>query len=177
MAFDGDGEDVIWNHAGTGEILHVQFVSGNLFSLLGVNAVAGRTLSADDDRIDNPRQVVVLSYPFWKQKLGADPGVMGKTLMLNGEAFTVVGVAPAGFTGLMVATDPDFWAPLTCRRSSPTTRGRMTNRDSSWLIVAGKMRQRGRSQKRAGRDARAGEAGRPGASRSKTRFRMRKCIR
>ena len=72
MAFDGDGEDAIWNHAGTGEILHVQFVSGNLFSLLGLNAVAGRTLSADDDRIDDPRQVVVLSYPFWKQKLGGE---------------------------------------------------------------------------------------------------------
>jgi len=75
MAFDGDGEDAIWNHAGTGEILHVQFVSGNLFSLLGLNAVAGRTLSADDDRIDNPRQVVVLSYPFWKQKLGGNPRI------------------------------------------------------------------------------------------------------
>ena len=72
MAFDGDGEDAIWNHAGTGEILHVQFVSGNLFSLLGLNAVAGRTLSEDDDRIDDPRQVVVLSYPFWKQKLGGE---------------------------------------------------------------------------------------------------------
>ena len=50
LAFDGDGEDAIWNHEGNGEILHVQFVSGNLFSLLGVNAVVGRTLSVDDDR-------------------------------------------------------------------------------------------------------------------------------
>src|SRR5258708_32373384 len=98
MAFDGDGEDAIWNHGGTGEILHVQFVSGNLFSLLGLNAVAGRTLSADDDRIDDPRQVVVLSYPFWKQKLGGQIGVIGKTLMLDGRAFMVAGGAPAGLT-------------------------------------------------------------------------------
>ena len=140
MAFDGDGEDAIWNHAGTGEILHVQFVSGNLFSLLGLNAVAGRTLSADDDRIDDPRQVVVLSYPFWKQQLGGNTGVIGKTLMLDGKAFTVVGVAPASFTGLMVGTDPDFWAPLTAMvRFRPDDQNRFTDRDSSWLIVAGKM--------------------------------------
>ncbi|MGC2301039.1 MAG: ABC transporter permease, partial [Acidobacteriaceae bacterium] len=127
MAFDGDGEDAIWNHAGTGEILHVQFVSGNLFSLLGLNAVAGRTLSEDDDRIDDPRQVVVLSYPFWKQKLGGNTGVIGKTLMLDGKAFTVVGVAPASFTGLMVGTDPDFWAPLTAMvRFRPDDQNRFT---------------------------------------------------
>ena len=84
--------------------------------------MAGRVLSADDDRIDNPRQVVVLSYSFWKQKLSGDSGVVGKTLMLDGSAFTVVGVAPARFTGLMVGMDPDFWAPITAQvRFSPTT--------------------------------------------------------
>lgn len=144
MAFDGDGEDVIWNHTGTGEILHAHFVSGNLFSLLGLNAVVGRTLSADDDTIDNPRQVVVLSYAFWKQKLGGDTGVIGKTLMLDGRAFMVVGVVPASFTGLMVGTNPDFWAPLTAMvRFRPDDQNRFTDRDSSWLIVAGKMRQAG----------------------------------
>ena len=144
MAFDGDGEDAIWNHEGTGEVLHGQFVSGNLFSLLGLNAVVGRTLSVDDDRIDNPRQVVVLSYPFWKQKLGGDAGVIGKTLMLDGAAFTVVGVAPTDFTGLMVGTDPDFWAPLTAMgRFRHDDESRLTNRDSYWLIVAGKMRRAG----------------------------------
>src|SRR5580704_8490355 len=95
MAFDGDSEDAIWNHEGNGVVLHAQFVSGNLFSLLGSNAVVGRTLSVDDDRIGNPRQVVVLSYPFWKQKLGGDTGVIGKTLMLDGRAFMVVIVPPA----------------------------------------------------------------------------------
>jgi predicted permease len=144
MAFHGDGQDAIWNHAGMGEILHAQFVSGNLFSLLGLNAVTGRLLSADDDRIDKPRQIVVLSYPFWKQKLGGDSGVIGKTLMLDGKAFTAVGVAPAGFTGLMVGTDPDFWAPLTAMvRFRPGDKNLFTDHDSSWLIVAGKMRQAG----------------------------------
>ena len=140
MAFDGDGTDAIWNHQGAGEILHGQIVSGNLFSLLGLSAAVGNTFSADDDRSENPRQVVVVSYPFWKQKLGGDPGVVGRTLILNGVALTVVGVAPAGFTGLVIGKDPDFWAPLTLQERFTHDKGRITDRHASWLIVAGKMR-------------------------------------
>jgi predicted permease len=132
--------DAIWNHAGSGENLSVETVSGNFFSLLGVNAVRGRALSADDDRIENPRQVVMLSYACWKNKLNADPGVIGRPLMLNGEAFTVVGVAPRGFTGLLVASAPDLFAPLTVQARFTHDKDRLTSRDSYWLIGAGKMR-------------------------------------
>lgn len=143
LAFDGDGMDTIWNHAGSGQDVNVTAVSGNFFSLLGVNAAMGRTLSVDDDRIDDPRPVVVLSYACWKNKMGADPGILGRTLMLDGTAFTVVGVAPAQFTGLMVATETDMWAPLTLQEKFTHNKGRLTSRDSSWLVVAGKMRSAG----------------------------------
>ncbi|MBW8870087.1 MAG: ABC transporter permease, partial [Acidobacteriales bacterium] len=143
LAFDGDGTEAIWNRNGAGEMVHGQLVSGNLFSLLGVNAVIGRTLSADDDTLGNQRRVVVVSYAFWKQKLSGDNGVSGRTLMLNGEAFTVAGVAPAGFTGLLVATQPDFWAPLTMQEVFTHKPGRLANRHTSWLIVGGKMRSSG----------------------------------
>jgi predicted permease len=143
MAFDGDGTRAIWNHEGTGEIVQGQLVSGNLFPLLGVNAVIGRTLSANDDRIDNPRQVAVLSYTFWKQKLDGDPKVVGKTLMLDGSAFTVTGVAPSGFTGLLVGIGPDFWAPLTVQGLFTHDKGRITDREGYWLVVAGKMHDAG----------------------------------
>lgn len=140
LAFDGDGMSAIWNHSGFGQILLSQVVSGNFFSLLNVSAALGRTLSVDDDHRDNPRHVVVLSYACWKNKMGADPGVLGRTLMLNGEAFTVVGVAPAGFTGLMIATEPDFWAPLNTQETFSRDKMRLTSRDSYWLIVSGRMR-------------------------------------
>ena len=143
MAFDGDGRQAIWNREGTGEILQGQLVSGNLFPLLGVNAVLGRLLAPGDDQLENPRQVVVLSYPFWKQKLGGDPGVIGKTFLLDGSAFTAVGVAPANFTGLIVGMQSDFWAPLTTQRIFTHDDSRMTSRDAYWLIVAGKMRSAG----------------------------------
>ena len=141
VAFDGDGTEAIWNHAGVGEIVHGQLVSGNLFSLVGVNAVRGRALSGDDDRIERPRQVALVSYPFWKEKLNGDPRVVGTSLMLDGAEFAVVGVAPAGFMGLMVGTSPDFWAPLTAQGLfTREDQNRLTNRNSYWLMVAGKMR-------------------------------------
>ena len=144
FAFDGDGVDVIWNHAGSGQNLNVMGVSGNYFSLLGVNAAMGRTLTVDDDRIENPRQVVMLSYACWKNKMGADPGVVGRTLMLDGGAYTVVGVAPAGFTGLMIATEPDMFVPLTIEwHFTHDADNLRSNRNSYWLIVAGRMRHVG----------------------------------
>lgn len=143
MGFDGDGTQAIWNYDGSGQVLQGQLVSGNLFSLVGVDPVVGRAISADDDKITNPRPVVVLSYAFWKEKLGGNPGVVGKALMLDGSAFTVIGVAPAGFTGLLVGQNPDFWAPVTAQRLFTHDRARMTDRGAYWLIVAGRMRRSG----------------------------------
>jgi len=141
MACAEAGREAIWNHAGTGEILHGQLVSGNGFSLLGVNAVVGRTLSVDDDSVDHPRQVVVLSNSFWKQKLGGDAGAVGKTLMLNGAAFTVVGVAPEEFSGIVVGMQPDFWTPMAVQERFTHDKAMLSDRDSYSLIVAGRMRQ------------------------------------
>jgi predicted permease len=140
LAFDGDGAQSIWNRNGEGQIVQGQLVSGNFFSLLGVNAALGRTLAADDDPLANPHPVVVISYSFWQRQLAVDPGIIGKTLVLDGTAFTVVGVAPPGFTGLMIGNAPDFFAPLTLQRQFTHDNDRLTNRNSSWLIVAGRLR-------------------------------------
>src|SRR5215467_2940095 len=84
LAFDGDPHSVVWNRSGDGQIVQGQLVSGNFFSLLGVNAVLGRTFSAEDDQASNPQPVVVLGHSFWQQHLGSDPGIVGKNLILNG---------------------------------------------------------------------------------------------
>ena len=142
-AFAEAGREAIWNHNGIGEVLHGQLVSGNGFSLLGVNAVMGRTLSVDDDRIENPRSVVVLSYAFWQEKLEGNAGAIGKTLMLNGAPFTVVGVAPRDFSGVVVGTQPDFWVPMTLQERFTHDKTMLADRDSYSLIVAGRMRRTG----------------------------------
>jgi predicted permease len=140
LAFDGDGLQAIWNRAGEGQVVQGQLVSGNFFELLGVHATLGRTMSAGDDQLASSHPVVVLSQSFWKRELGADAGIVGRTLVLNGAAFSVVGVAPAGFTGLIVGVEPDIWAPLATQDLFTHDTGRITDRFSNWLVVGGRLK-------------------------------------
>jgi predicted permease len=87
-----------------------QLVSGNYFQVLGVRPILGRAFVASETR-PGGRQAVVLSHHFWRRQL-AGAGVIGRPLDLDGQAFTVVGVAPPGFGGLFSGLNPDFWAPI-----------------------------------------------------------------
>ena len=88
-----------------------QLVSGNYFDLLELRPFLGRGFSPEEDTTPNGHPVAVLSYKFWK-KLGGDRNIIGNTIALNGRAFTVIGVAPPGFTGVDVGVAPEIWAPL-----------------------------------------------------------------
>ncbi|HKW55991.1 MAG TPA: ABC transporter permease [Candidatus Acidoferrum sp.] len=140
LAFDGDPHLVIWNRSGEGQVVLGQLVSGNFFSLIGVNAVLGRTISAQDDRPTNPQPVVVLGHGFWRQNFRSDPAIIGKTLVLNGTSYSVIGVAPAGFAGLLVGFEPDFWAPLTMVAQVTRDTGRLSNWQGHWLFAAGRLK-------------------------------------
>jgi predicted permease len=140
LAFDGDGMPTIWNRSGEGQVIRGQMVSGNYFSLLGVQAKLGRVISIGDDQLASPHPVVVLSHSFWQHELGSDPGIVGRTMTLNGAVFSVVGVAPSGFAGLLVGSSPDFWVPLTLQEQFTHDKGRMTDHSAYWLIVAGRMK-------------------------------------
>jgi predicted permease len=94
-----------------GRIMAGQLVTGNFFRVLGVTPMLGRALTpADDDRA-NPRPVVVLSYRGWTRRFANDPGILGRTLLVNGSPVEIVGVMPEGFRGLSVSA-ADYWAPL-----------------------------------------------------------------
>ena len=86
-------------------------VSGNYFDLLQVKPALGRTFLAEEDSTPNGHPVVVLGYKFWR-KLGADPTIVGSQVTLNGHSFTVIGIAPAAFTGVDVGFSPDLWVPI-----------------------------------------------------------------
>ena len=88
-----------------------EWVSGNYFSLLGVHAFLGRVFSEQDDKTPIHR-VAILSYGFWKRRLGGDFTVIGSTIYLNGDAYTVVGVTPPGYFGLEVGFSPDVRVPM-----------------------------------------------------------------
>lgn len=97
---------------GEAESLTAQIVSGNFFDLLGVPAVLGRTFRADEDGAPGSGPVIVLNYGLWQRKFASDPHVIGKSILLNAQSFTIIGVAPRGFQGATVIGGPDMWVPM-----------------------------------------------------------------
>jgi predicted permease len=93
-----------------------QMASGDFYSMLGVNALVGRVLSPDDDRVpgiggrDGP--VGVISYQYWQRRFALDPSVIGRTITFNGVPVTVVGVAPPKFFGVIQTLSPDITVPI-----------------------------------------------------------------
>ena len=99
---------------GTGEPEQIfgDLVSGNFFTLLGATPALGRGLLPEEDKVDGAAPVVVLGDRLWRRRFAADPGIVGKTITLNGRGFTVVGVAARGFKGINTLGGPDLWVPL-----------------------------------------------------------------
>jgi predicted permease len=88
-------------------------VSGGYFETLGLRAALGRLIGPQDEPALDESRVAVLSHAYWRTELGGDPGIIGRTLIVNGEALTIVGVAPAGFTGTVFGSQPQVFVPLT----------------------------------------------------------------
>jgi predicted permease len=90
-------------------------VSGSYFPVLGLRPALGRLIAPPDDEVPGQGAVAVLSHRFWRRQLGADPGVLGRLITVNGVPLTIIGVAPAGFDGTTLGAQPDVFAPLTMR--------------------------------------------------------------
>lgn len=89
-----------------------QLSSGNFFDLLGVKAAMGRTFRPEEDLEAGAGPVMVLNYGLWQRKFGGNPAVVGQSVLLNGQGFTIIGVAPKGFQGTGVIGGPDMWIPM-----------------------------------------------------------------
>ncbi len=114
-------------------------VSGNYFSVLGVNAVLGRTLSPEDDR-PGARPAAVISYGYWKQNFGGDPAAVGKVVDLNGTPFTIVGVTPREFFGERVRRSPDFWLPMVMQPQIMLHESFLKDPDVYWVNLMGRLK-------------------------------------
>ena len=88
-----------------------QLASGNYFDVLGVQARFGRGFTPDDDRVGAPVRVAVISYALWQRVFHADPSMIGRTIRLNGNPYTLIGVAPPGFVGPLLGVATDVWLP------------------------------------------------------------------
>lgn len=89
-----------------------QVVSANYFSVMGVSAALGRTFVAAEDSGRKAHPIVVLSHYGWVKFLGADPNVVGKSVILDGQSYQIVGVTPEGFRGGLTVVNPVLWAPM-----------------------------------------------------------------
>ena len=131
---------------GTGEPERVwgQAVSGNYFSILGVNMALGRPILPEEDQVMGRDQVVVLSHNLWQRRFGADAGILGRGVVLNGQRYTVVGVAPVGFYGIDRGIVSDFWVPLAMAEEImpdlAVDGGGRTKRDNQWLTLNARLK-------------------------------------
>ncbi len=120
-----------------------RLVTGNYFSVLGVGAAAGRTLTDDDDRDGGGSPpVVVLAYRYWQRRFGRDPGVLGSRLVINGSPFTVIGVAAPGFDGEVVGARADLWLPASQQPLVNPGLNWLKDAGTSWLLLMGRLRPR-----------------------------------
>jgi len=114
-------------------------VSGSYFPTLGLTPALGRLLGPDDDATIGSEFVAVLSYPFWAGRLGADRSVVGKSIVINGQLMTVVGVAPRGFEGTTFGNHPLVFVPLTMGAKLGTW-GRFEDRRAYWVYLFGRLK-------------------------------------
>src|SRR5947209_2879933 len=93
------------------EVVWGELVSGNYFDVMGVEPVLGRGFLPEEVRTPNTHPVAVISYKLWQRRFNADAGVVGQTVYLNGQPFTVIGVMPESFLGSMFYLRHSFWVP------------------------------------------------------------------
>ncbi|HWP43477.1 MAG TPA: ABC transporter permease, partial [Blastocatellia bacterium] len=126
---------------GRAERIWVEFVSGNYFSMLGVNAALGRTFAEDEGDINRPKAVAVLSHKSWQRRFGGDPSAIGKTIKFNGHPFTIIGVAPEEFPGMEAWLELEVFIPLGAMEILyPGSRQSFANRGDTVFRVVARMK-------------------------------------
>jgi predicted permease len=122
-----------------------QFVSGDYFSTLGVQAFLGRTITPADDTL-SASPAAMISYGYWAQRFGRDPSVVGRAITVNGVPFTLVGVTVPEFFGLQPGKAVDTWIPLHTQPQvwpEPGVRktSKFSARDDWWVVIMGRLKQ------------------------------------
>ena len=114
-------------------------VAGNYFSTLGAEMALGRSFAPEECKTPGASPVVVLSHSFWRRRFGADPSLVGKTLTLNRQPFTVIGVTSPDFHGAELEP-PDVWAPLTMQVQLIPGEDLLPQHNFAWLEVVGRLK-------------------------------------
>jgi predicted permease len=135
------GVGVSWHDQAENE--DAEIVSGNYFDLLGLQPRLGRLMTQSDDTATNANPVVVLSYDYWKTRFNASPEVVGKDVLINGHAFTILGVAPEGFHSAIDGYTPGVFLPISMTETAMpwvAPRDDLNNHNSVWLTLIARLK-------------------------------------
>ena len=123
-----------------GTAAFADLVSANYFDVIGVRPALGRFFATGDDGAPGVHAEVIISDGFWRRRFGADPAVVGRSILVNGAAWTVIGVAPARFSGVFPIVRTDAWVPLTMAPILRRDPGQLTNAGDGWLQLFGRLK-------------------------------------
>jgi predicted permease len=115
-------------------------VSGGYFPTLGIQPALGRFIRADDERVEGEGHVAVLSYAFWQDRFAGSPDVLTTPLVINGQAITIVGVAPRGFNGTTLGERPLVFVPITLRELMQPGAPPSSDRQSYWVYLFARLK-------------------------------------
>ena len=118
-----------------------EVVTGNFFSVLGVRPMLGRTFLPEEDEVPGRNPVAIIGHSLWQRRFASDSSVLGRAIALNGQPFTIVGVLPPSFTGMMNGWASEMWIPaMATPLVDASFRENIMHRGSSWLTLVGRLK-------------------------------------
>jgi putative ABC transport system permease protein len=132
-----------WGGQAEPQQLQASMVSPNFFDVLGVKAYRGRFFYPNEGKKVGADPLAVLSYALWVRRFGSDPGIVGQTITLNATSYTVIGIAPPNFKGIVSLSRPDvLWVPLSMRDYIVTgqLKAYENHRRMRWISIVGRLK-------------------------------------
>lgn len=127
------------SHGGEMRLIAGAYASSEMWSVLNVRPLLGRAIAAEDEKVGSASAVAVISEAFWESEYDRDPGAIGRTVVLGGRPFTIIGVAPRRFFGMYVGERVDVYLPLEASASLESGNP-LANARWWWLTVVGRLR-------------------------------------
>jgi predicted permease len=125
---------------GQTERVAAELVSGTYFQVLGVGAALGRTFTPEEDKVPGGHPLAMLSYSYWKTRFASDPSIVGKTVVINGNNMTVIGVAQQGFDGVELGYVTQLFVPVMMKAQITPLWDGMKNRRWRWVNAFGRLK-------------------------------------
>jgi putative ABC transport system permease protein len=129
---------VQWHN--TPSLAKSEMVSGNYFSVLGVKPTLGRLFVPEDSATRGASQLVVLNYLYWTEHFAADASVLNQSILINGNPYTIIGVAPPGFNSVIAGQLTDIFVPITMKAQITPQWDELEDRRSKWMSIIARLK-------------------------------------